>query len=235
MRSTKGKLLGSAAAAVLATAATGGAGAAQAQHLGQALFLEPVRGKQAGDVVVGLSAIGVLPENRGGRVEAIGGRPHASDSATAQLDVSYFFTPWLSANLIAATTRHDIEARGTALGTVDLGHVWALPPTLTLQVHPLPASRFSPYLGLGVNHTVFYAESGRRTPGIASVDVRNAWGMAVNFGADIELAPRWALNLDAKKILFLEPEALVNTATGTIRARADISPWVIGAGIRYRF
>ncbi len=157
MRSTKGKLVGRAAAAVLAAvaAATGGIGAAQAQHLGQALFAEPVRGKQAGDVVVGLSAIGVLPENGGGgRVEAIGGRPHASDSATAQLDVSYFFTPRLSANLIAATTRHDIEARGTAFGTVDLGHVWALPPTLTLQVHPLPRSRVSPYVGLGVNHTV---------------------------------------------------------------------------------
>lgn len=214
-------------ALALAAATTFAAGAASAQTA-------PVRGKQAGDFVLGLSAIGVLPTN-GGRVDAIGGEPRASNSATAQLDYSYFFTPNIALNLIAATTRHDVEVRNSALGTVDLGRVWALPPTLTLQFHPLPQSRFSPYAGLGVNYTVFYAEGGRRNPAVDDVSIGNSWGLALNAGVDFEVAPRWALNLDVKKILFLEPDVKVDTALGRINARADINPWVIGAGVRYRF
>jgi outer membrane protein len=176
----------------------------------------------------------VLPQN-GGSVPVIGGRPEASNSATAQLDLTYFATPYIALNLIAATTRHDVSVQNSAIGNVGLGHVWALPPTLTLQVHPLPRERFSPYLGLGVNYTVFYGEGGTRDPAVTDMDVRNAWGMAVNFGLDVELAPRWLLNLDAKKIFFLEPDVKVDTLIGRLNARADISPWVVGANVRYRF
>lgn len=215
-----------AAAAALALVLAAGAAPAAAQ--------DAARGKRAGDFLVGLSAIGVLPES-GGRVDAIGGRPNASDSATAQLDFTYFLTPTIAVNLIAATTRHDIEARNTALGTVDLGHVWALPPTLTLQYHPLPQSRISPYLGLGVNYTVFYSEGGGRHPAVSSVEVRNAWSLALNAGVDVELAPNWLLNLDVKRLQFLEPDLRVDTALGRVNARAELNPWVIGTGVRYRF
>jgi len=214
-------------ALALAAATTFAAGAASAQTA-------PVRGKQAGDIVVGLSAIGLLPTN-GGRVDAIGGKPEASNTATPQLDFSYFFTPNIALNLIAATTRHDVSVRDSALGDVDLGRVWALPPTLTLQFHPLPQSRFSPYAGLGVNYTVFYAEGGRRNPAVTDVSIGNSWGLALNAGVDYEVARRWALNFDVKKIFFLEPDVKVDTALGRINARADINPWVIGAGLRYRF
>ena len=215
------------AAAVAAVIAVGAAGAAQAQPA-------PVRGKQAGDFVVGLSGIGVLPTN-GGRVDRIGGEPRASNSGTAQLDFTYFLAPQVSLNLIAATTQHDVSVRNSAIGDVALGHVWALPPTLTLQVHPLPQARFSPYAGVGVNFTVFYGEGGRRDRAVSDVSIGNSWGLALNAGVDYELSPRWALNLDVKKIFFLEPDVKVDTAIGRINARAEISPWVVGAGVRYRF
>ncbi|WP_233553222.1 OmpW/AlkL family protein [Teichococcus wenyumeiae] len=192
---------------------------------------EPVRGKLAGDLVLGIGVIGVLPDS-GGRVDAIGGKPHASDSASPQLDLTWFATPNLSLNLIAATTRHDVHVNGSALGEVDLGRVWALPPTLTLQFHPFPQARVSPYVGAGINYTFFYSEGGRRTPPVEKVDVKNGWGWALNAGVDIEVAPRWAVNFDVKK-LFLRPDVSVNS--GAIGARADLDPWIVGAGVRYRF
>lgn len=194
-----------------------------------------VRGFRAGDFLIGASVIGVLPSNNGGSVDLIGGRPHASNSFTPQLDFTYFVSQNFSLNLIAATTRHDIEARNTAIGTVDLGRVWALPPTLTAQFHPVPTARVSPYVGVGVNYTLFYNEGGNRNPLVAGVNVRSAPGVALNAGVNIELTPRWLLNLDVK-YLFLRPDAVVTLTNGArLGANAQLDPWVVGIGFRYRF
>jgi outer membrane protein len=191
---------------------------------------QEVRGKQAGDIVLGAGIIGVFPRSAGSTT--IGGTPHASATATPQLDLTYFLSPNFAVNVIAATTRHDVEVRNSALGTVGLGRVWLLPPTVTLQYHPLPASRISPYIGAGVNYTVAYGEGGGRHPAVTSVDVENAWGFALNAGVDYEITPRWVANLDVKR-LWLSPDVSVNR--GAIRGQADLDPWIIGAGVRYRF
>lgn len=217
---------GALAAALLACTALIPAAASAQQFGGQ-----PVRGKQAGDIVLGAGLIGVLPEG-GGRVSVIGGRPEASDTATAQLDLTYFLAPQVSLNLIAATTRHDVHVRGSALGDVDLGRVWALPPTLNLQFHPFPAARFSPYIGAGLNYTVFYGEGGPRSAPVNKVSIDNAFGYGINFGLDVEVAPRWLVNVDAKK-LWLRPDVSVNG--GAITGHANIDPWIVGASVRYRF
>lgn len=201
-----------------------GAGGAMAQDAAP-------RGKRAGDIMVGFGAVGVLPTN-GGTVGLIGGSPNASNSASPLLDGTYFFTPNLAINLIAATTRHQVEVRNSALGTVNLGSVWALPPTLTAQYHFLPNSRISPYAGVGLNLTLFYGYSGNLTPPVTRVRLDPSIGIAPNIGVDYELAPNWLLNLDAKWIM-MQPDVSVNS--GLIRARADINPFVISGALRYRF
>lgn len=191
------------------------------------------RGKQAGDFMIGASVITMVP-NDGGSVDLIGGTPSASTTVTGQLDFTYFFTPNFAVNLIAATTRHDVEVKNSAIGTVDLGHVWALPPTLTFQYHPLPASQFSPYVGVGVNWTMFYGEGGGYSPPVLRTDVQNTFGVALNAGLDVELAPNWLLNFDVKWI-YLRPDVNVDTSVGRIGATADLDPWIFGVGVRYRF
>ncbi|MDB5379304.1 MAG: OmpW family protein [Rubritepida sp.] len=57
-------------------------------------------------------------------------------------------------------------------------------------------------------------------------------GVAPNIGVDHEITPNWLLNLDAKWIL-RQPDVSVNSSF--IRARADISPFVVGASMQYRF
>jgi outer membrane protein len=195
-------------------------------------FAQDVRGHRAGDLVIGASVIGVLPVDGGSTT--IGGTPRASDAITPQLDFTYYLSPNFSLNLIAATTRHDVSVRGSAIGDVDLGRVWALPPTLTLQYHPLPTSRISPYLGAGLNYTVFYGEGGGRHAAVRSVDVENAWGFALNVGVDYEITPNWLANVDVKR-LWLSPDVRVNTALGPVRGEADLNPWIVGVGVRYRF
>jgi outer membrane protein len=215
------KSWGKLAAAAMVLAGAGGAMAQEAD----------LRGKRAGDFMIGFGAVGVLPTN-GGNVSLIGGSPQASNAASPLLDGTYFFTPNIALNLIAATTRHKLTVTNSALGTVNLGTVWALPPTLTVQYHPMPQSRISPYVGVGLNTTFFYGYGGNPTAGINRVRVDTSVGVAPNIGVDYEVAPNWLLNLDAKWIL-MQPDASVNS--GFIRAQANINPFVISAAVRYRF
>lgn len=186
------------------------------------------RGKQAGDFLIGLGAIGVLPNNGGST--SIGGTPEASNAATAQLDFTYFLSPMLSLNLIAATTQHDVSARGTALGDVKLGHVWVLPPTLTAQIHPFPAARFSPYVGAGLNYTIFYNEKKGQANSISYDD---NIGYALQAGIDYAIAGAWSLNIDVKK-LWLSTDVKANVGI-PVKADVDLNPWIFGVGVGYRF
>lgn len=156
----------------------------------------------------------------------IGGTVDATNSTVPEFDVSYYFTPSISAELIAATSQHKLtHSSGAKLGTV-----WALPPTLTLQYHPMPHSNFNPYVGAGLNYAFFYGEN--TGPAFTDLNVGNGLGYAVQVGFDYWLNNNWGVNLDVKK-LFLNVDATLNN--GAIRADVDLDPWIIGAGVSYRF
>jgi len=61
------------------------------------------------------------------------------------------------------------------VGDVDLGSVWLLPPTLTLQYHFMPEGQISPYVGgAGLHMTLFYNED---TPGdvVTGISYNQRW------------------------------------------------------------
>jgi outer membrane protein len=158
----------------------------------------PLIGKEAGAFMIRARAIGVIPENNSSRISAIGGRVDATAQAAPELDFSYFFTDNIALELIAATTRHDVKAKGTAVGDVDVGSVWALPPTLTLQYHFFPHSRFSPYVGAGVNVTFWYGASPANPP-VTHFSVGTGAGPAIQVGVDYNIAGHWFANLDVSR------------------------------------
>ncbi len=186
--------------------------------------------KSAGDFLVRARAISVTPDESAS-ISVIGGNVSASNQVVPELDFTYFFTDNIAAELILATSKHDASAVGSLLGTVDLGDVGVLPPTLTLQYHFLPKGQFSPYVGAGINYTFFYNEN---APGgvVTSVDYENGFGWALQAGADIALQGNWSLNLDVKKI-FLNTDVSLNG--GAILADLDLDPWVFGIGFGYKF
>lgn len=187
-------------------------------------------GKSAGDIMLRLRGIGVLPDESS-TVSVIGGKVSADDSYVPELDLTYFVTDNIALELIAATTKHDMADNGSALGNVDLGDVMLLPPTLTLQYHVLPKAQFSPYVGAGVNYTFFYNED---APGgtVTQIDYDNGFGWALQAGIDVQFASQWSLNLDVKK-LWLNTDVSINN--GAIAADVDLDPWIVGIGVGYRF
>lgn len=187
-------------------------------------------GKSAGDFMVRLRGIGLIPDESSS-VKPIGGEVDAENAYVPEIDLSYFFTDNIALELIAATTPHDVKDKGSSLGDVDLGSVYLLPPTLTVQYHFMPKRRFSPYVGAGLNYTIFYKED---APGgaVTAIDYENTVGYALQAGVDYSLDGKWYLNADVKK-LWVSTDVDINN--GAITADVDLDPWVFGVGVGYKF
>lgn len=169
-------------------------------------------------------ALGVLPDED--TSVNIAGKTSVGDAITPEVDLTYFFTPNIAAELIAATSQHQVNYTGD----VNLGDAWILPPTLTLQYHFTPDRTISPYVGAGINYSYFYGETTNNA--FNDLEVEGGWGTAVQAGADIWVNQNWGLNLDVKK-LFLNVDGKLNG--GAIRTDIDLDPWIVGAGVSYRF
>lgn len=173
---------------------------------------------------VRLRVIDVVPEEQSS--VNIGGDVDAGNRVAPEIDFTYFLTNHIAAELIAATTKHDLKYTGN----VALGDAWILPPTLTLQYHFTPDAKFSPYIGAGVNYSMFYNEKSKAP--FTDLKIDGGWGVAAQAGADYWINNNWGLNLDVKK-LWLNVDASLNN--GAIKADVDLDPWIIGTGVSYRF
>jgi outer membrane protein len=191
--------------------------------------------------------LGVLPDESASLSTsgtALAGSVDIGDQYVPELDISYFFTDNIAAEIILGVTPHDVSAVNVTVpgaltnATVDLGDVWLLPPTLTLQYHFNTGSRFKPYIGAGVNATFFFNED--EGPVADGISYDPSFGPALQAGFDYDLDGQpggWALNADVKKI-WINPDVTVDftTALGArVNADVDINPIVAGIGLGYKF
>lgn len=182
---------------------------------------------------VRLRGLAVVP-NESSSIQAIGGDVQISNAYVPELDFTYFFTKNWAAELILATTNHDVKASSTAVGDIDLGDVWLLPPTLTLQYH-FDGEVVRPYVGAGVNYTIFYNADGG--PVADKVEYDNKVGFDFQLGFDFFVNDKWFINVDAKYLL-LNTDATVDATTAlgaTVGADVDINPFIAGVGFGMKF
>ena len=186
---------------------------------------------------VRVRGVGVVTPDQSAKIGIIGGDVQISDTFIPELDFTYFFTEHFAAELILGTAKHDVQAINTLAGDVNLGSVWLLPPTLTAQYHFYTSDQkvFKPYIGAGVNYTLFYnVKSGD----VADVKYDNALGYAAQVGFDLMLDDTFFINFDAKR-LFLSTDVTVdatNLVPGlVVPAEVDIDPWLFGIGVGMKF
>ena len=153
-----------------------------------------------------------------------------NDKVIPEVDVSYFFTPNIAAELVLTVPqKHDLSSSvlGGKIGT--LKH---LPPSLLVQYH-FNAPGFKPYVGAGVNYTRF--SSVRFDPAVAaalnpSID-KNSFGGALQVGVDIPLSKNLYLNVDVKKVYIKTDVFSSGTKVGTLK----VDPVLVGVGLGWRF
>lgn len=146
-----------------------------------------------------------------------------------EVDISYFFTPNIAAELILTyPQKHTLYSNGAKIGS--LKH---LPPTLSLQYHFAPNATFRPYVGAGLNYTRFSsvnfdpAVQAALAPSIK----KNSYGLSFQVGADIELSKNLFLNVDIKKAQIDTDVYSKGNKAGTFK----VDPLLVGVGLGMRF
>lgn len=141
-----------------------------------------------------------------------------------EVDVSYFFSPNVAAELILTVPqKQTVSSNGTSIGTFK-----HLPPTLLLQYHFTGLNGYKPYVGAGINYTDISKVN--LLGGVATLD-KDSWGGALQAGVDIPLDKNWSLNFDVKKVYIKTHVYAAGVNAGTLK----LDPVLVGAGVGYRF
>ncbi len=191
--------------AVVATAALAGPAAAQS----------------AGDMTLGFGVALVSPKSDNGTLA--GAAATASDSTQPSITFEYFLRDNLGLEVLAALPfKHSIYLNGGFAGETK-----QLPPTISLNYHFANASKFTPFVGLGLNYTKFFETS---SP-LGDLKIDDSFGVAVHLGADYALSDKAALRFDLRYAKIQSDVSLNGAGIGKV----EIDPLVTGISYIIRF
>lgn len=170
--------------------------------------------------------VNISPANGSDPVGGAGAadRITVSKKTIPELDITYFFSPNLAAELILTyPQKHDVYLDGNNIGTFK-----HLPPTLSAQYHFAPNENIKPYLGFGVNYTNISKVNLLGGNG----DLENgSFGLSFQAGVDFKIDKNWSVNLDVKKVQIRSDVTLSGAKISAVK----VDPVLIGVGIGYRF
>jgi outer membrane protein len=181
---------------------------------------------EEGSFMVRARAVNVAFDN--GQTDSVSSMNiRAEDRWIPEVDLSYFITKNIAAELVLTYP----QTVDITIGGVKQGKIKALPPSLMAQYHFTDFGAFKPYVGAGVNFTIFTSRDNILN-GAAKVD-GNSLGLAAQLGFDYMLNKNWGLNVDVKYIQMSTDVTL--TATGAKLGKLDLNPITAGVGVTYRY
>ena len=186
----------------------------------------PAVAHEAGDWIVRAGVHYIDPKSNNHKVVEV-------DAATmVSFNLTYMMTRnWGVEVLGSLPFEHDI-------GLVDgptVASTKHLPPTVSLVYSFLPDSPVQPYVGVGLNVTLFFSEDTKGPLADSKLELRTSVGAAAAIGVDIAQGNDWFLNADVRYI-DIETDARLRTAGETTRlGTVEIDPWAAGVTVGYRF
>ncbi len=162
------------------------------------------------------------------------------DDFTLELDYTYFFSDSWGLEIIAAFPTQGVDFAIEGEGDFSFGGIRHAPLTFLGQYHFMPDGNFQPYVGLGINWTIFLDEYGILLSQLAEPD-SSSFGFAAQLGADFKIGDDWYFNIDLKYINIETDITLTEDGKdffGTSEAdfgSVEINPFVLGFGVGYRF
>ncbi|EGR1274297.1 outer membrane protein OmpW [Vibrio parahaemolyticus] len=201
-----------------------------------ALVSPSVFAHKQGDFVLRVGAASVVPNDSSDKI--LGSQEELKVDSNTQLGLTfgYMFTDNISLELLAATPfSHDIS---TDLVGSDIADTKHLPPTLMVQYYfGEPQSKFRPYVGAGLNYTIFFDEgfnSTGKAAGLSDLKLDDSFGLAANVGVDYMINDQWFLNASAW-YANIETEATYKAGGAKQKTDVKINPWVFMISGGYKF
>ncbi len=223
------------AVSVLASFAATGVMAAEASKYKARVGLTNVDPKSNN----GTLAVGLLPS------EPTGLAIDVQDDTMLTFNGVYMVNDNFGVELLAALPfEHEIEASGPTVGALgEIGSTKHLPPTLSAQWYFNNDSAFTPYVGVGINYTLFFSE--KLTSGAAGllsselgttvntgdISLDNSVGLSYQVGVDYDINDRMLVNLDFRKMDIDTDVKIIGVKVGEV----NIDPTVISLNIGYKY
>ena len=208
-------------------------------------FATPAAAQEAGDIQIKGFVTGVLPDGAITAVETdlIGlpadSQTEASDSVVPTVAIEYFVSPNFSLETICCVTPHDVTGAGALEGAELIDDAIILPASLTAKYHFNLGGGIKPYLGAGATYFMIFSEdvgADAAALGATDVDLSDEFGFLLQGGVDIALNDRGlGLSLDAKRYFVGTTATFSAGQTVALQSEHDLDPWVLSAGLAYRF
>lgn len=171
----------------------------------------------------------VDPDSGNGTVPVLDVGVDVDSGVSLVFNGTYFFTPNVAFEVLAALPfTHDVDLDGVG----QVAEVKHLPPTFSLQYHFDTGNNFRPYVGAGVNWTIFFDEDTEGALAGQDLDLDDSIGLAVQVGADFDVSDTMFMNFDFRYI-DIEPEAEVSPLG--LEFDVPIDPFVYSLTVGWKF
>lgn len=189
-----------------------------------ALISMPAQAYEKGDWLLRVGAGTVNPKSSNSSVVSV------DNGATLVFNGTYFFTPNVALEVLAALPfSHDIH---DPTGAVKLAETKHLPPTFSLQYHFDTNGKFRPYVGAGLNYTLFFDEETTSALPDTTLSLDDSFGLAAQLGADFDLTDKMFLNLDVRWV-DINTDASIPEAP--LNFEVEIDPMVYSLTLGWKF
>jgi outer membrane protein len=199
----------------------------------------------AGDVQVKLLGTAVLPDGKITDLSVdpglpVGTQTKANDNVVPTVAIEYFFTNNVSIETICCLTQHDVDGTTGLPGAELVSNARLIPATLTAKYH-FDAGPAKPYVGVGATYFLWVSDKpgAAVTPApfnVTDTDLSDEFGFVLQAGIDIPVSDKgFGLSLDAKRYFIDTTARWYAGNTLVIETEHKLDPWVLSAGVSYRF
>ena len=202
-------------------------------------------GSPDGKLQVKLLGTAVLPDGKISKVynDQVGLpanlQTRANDNVVPTVAIEYFVTPSVSIETICCMTQHDVDGTTGLPGAELVSDAKLIPATFTAKFHLPTGSGFKPYVGAGATYFLWFSEDPGSTAvagGADDFDMSNEFGFVLQAGTDVALGDSgFGISLDAKKYFVDTKARWYAGGTEVIATKHKLDPWVLSAGVSYRF
>lgn len=209
-----------------------------------AIGAAPASAAEAGDVQFKLLGTAVLPD---GKIEQVnvdavglpaGTQTEANDNYVPTIAIEYFFTDNVSVETICCVTQHDVDAVSGLPGAELVSDAKLIPATITAKYH-FDLGGVKPYVGAGPAYFLWISDDpGAATIplGVTETNLSDEFGFALQAGFDVDIDDSgFAISVDAKRYFVDTTARWYSGNTLVIETEHKLDPWVISAGLAYRF